>query len=248
MGARTINGNKFDMLVPTFTLPSGGIEEWSLNGARNHPFHLHVYHVQIVEEGGCGEFEEGEYYDTVAENCTLRFSLALDNAYDGRTIMHCHILEHEDQGAMGWADVLDGLPAPTFPADGDLSAPYSDKYQLGGGEPEPPTDPTAVQVESISLSTVNMGQGAKVVRASVVVQDDAGNLITGATVSGAFHGTFEETVVASEPTDANGLTTIDTSQSAKGKLEATFCVTGIDSNQQTLADFSAGDGDVCGSL
>jgi FtsP/CotA-like multicopper oxidase with cupredoxin domain len=333
MGARTINGEKFDVNVPTFTLPASGIEEWSLKGARNHPFHLHIYHVQIAESG-CGEFEEGEYYDTVAQNCTIRFDLnpATAVVYDGRTIMHCHILEHEDQGAMGWADVLGGLPPPTFPADGDILLPYSEYYALGGGGQPPAapgglvastvshnaidlswvdnssdednfeievsldgsnfsflalvdanvtsysdtglspetiyyyqvravnssgasgysniasatTDPapqgTAVEVQSITVSTVNIGQGNKIGRAEVVVQDDLGNLVSGAIVSGDFTGTIEELGAVSDPTNASGLTVIDTTGSAKGKVSVTFCVTSI--THPTLQDFA---GEVCGS-
>jgi FtsP/CotA-like multicopper oxidase with cupredoxin domain len=242
MGARTINGAKFDHDVPTFTLPASGVEEWTLKGALNHPFHLHVYHVQI--QGACGEFEDGEYYDTVAQNCKIRFDLspATSTVYDGRTTMHCHILEHEDQGAMGWADVVGGLAPPTYPADGDLPAPYSDYYPLGGGG----TPPTAVQVRSITVSTVGIGGGNKIGRAQVVVEDDQGGLVSGAVVSGEFTGTFVETVSASDPTDANGLTVIDTSGSAKGSVSVTFCVTGI--SHPTLEDFSALPGEVCDSL
>ncbi len=135
MGARTINGAKFDPNVPTFSLPAAGVEQFSLKGATNHPYHLHVYHVQI--QGACGDYENGEYYDTVAANCTLRFDLspATSTVYDGRTIMHCHILEHEDQGAMGWLDVIGGLPPPTFPNDGDLATPYAAYYALPGAQP-----------------------------------------------------------------------------------------------------------------
>ena len=116
MGARTINGSKFDKNVPTFTLDTTGVQEWKLKGARNHPFHLHIYHVQV--QGDCGDYEDGEYYDVVASNCTLRFDTGAQTSspYEGRTILHCHILEHEDQGAMGWADVIGGTPAPSYPA------------------------------------------------------------------------------------------------------------------------------------
>jgi FtsP/CotA-like multicopper oxidase with cupredoxin domain len=117
MGARTVNGSKFDAAVSTFDISADAIQEWNIKGARNHPFHLHVYHVQM--QSTCGAFEEGEYYDTLAANCLTRFDTneTTSTVYDGRTIMHCHILEHEDLGAMGWVDVQGGIPAPTLPGD-----------------------------------------------------------------------------------------------------------------------------------
>lgn len=130
MGARTVNGTRFTMDVPTYTLPAGQVQQWGLSGNTQHPFHLHVYHVQAVDCSGT--FEPGEYYDVVSQSCAVRFDLnaATSSVYEGRAIMHCHILEHEDQGAMGWLDVVGGRPPPAFPADGDLPAPYAEKYSL----------------------------------------------------------------------------------------------------------------------
>ena len=115
MGARTINGSKWDPDVPTFTIPVGAVQELTIKGATQHPYHQHVYHVQM--NGSCGAFEDGEYYDTIAGSCDVRFDLSNGaSVYDGLTVMHCHILSHEDQGAMGWMDVVGGLAPPDFPA------------------------------------------------------------------------------------------------------------------------------------
>jgi len=131
MGARTVNGGKFDHDVATLTLPANDVQEWSISGAARHPFHLHVYHMQAL---GCSGYEDGEYYDVIASNCSVRFDLssATSTPYEGRTIMHCHILEHEDQGAMGWLDVTTGsgaAPPPTFPVDS--GATFGALYPLG---------------------------------------------------------------------------------------------------------------------
>ncbi len=134
MGARTINGSKFDMYVPTFTIPTGKVQDWTIKGAGAHPFHLHVYHFQM--KGACGAFEDGEYYDTLAAGpCSTRFDLnpATSSVYDGTTIMHCHILDHEDQGAMGWADVVGGMAPPSYP-----SSTFQELYQCVSTPP--PTD------------------------------------------------------------------------------------------------------------
>ncbi len=131
MGARTVNGRQYDHHNPNFTLPADAVQEWSINGAAQHPFHLHVYHMQAF---GCGgDYEDGEFYDVIAANCSVRFdtNASTTTAYDGRTIMHCHILEHEDQGAMGWMDLVGGIGAPTFPA-ATANPPFGDYYELDG--------------------------------------------------------------------------------------------------------------------
>lgn len=154
LGARTINGSKYDHDVATFTLDPVGLQEWSLKGARNHPFHLHVYHVQI--NGNCADYEDGEYYDVVGNNCAIRFDLdkTSSSVYQGRTIMHCHILEHEDQGAMGWLDVREQagtLGPPTFPA-GYGYVEYVDPVIPGGNPPAAPDGLTALAISSSEIN------------------------------------------------------------------------------------------------
>lgn len=155
LGARTINGNKYNNEVPTFALDATGLQQWTLKGARNHPFHLHIYHVQI--NGDCADYEDGEYYDVVANNCSIRFDLNgnKSSVYEGRTIMHCHILEHEDQGAMGWLKVnknSGGLGPPVYP-----SGPgYLDYYDLGLSGGNPPAAPDNLAANAISTSQINL--------------------------------------------------------------------------------------------
>jgi FtsP/CotA-like multicopper oxidase with cupredoxin domain len=141
MGARTINGEKFDHDVPGFTFNADETQEWTLKGANMHPFHLHVYHMQMI--GDTGEYEDGEYYDTIAANSKIRFDLNAQTStvYAGPTIMHCHVLDHEDQGAMTWADVTAGLEPPGYPVNGDIGITYSLYYTFG--EPDPNSPPVA---------------------------------------------------------------------------------------------------------
>jgi FtsP/CotA-like multicopper oxidase with cupredoxin domain len=244
MGARTINGSKFDPGTPSFTLDANGVQEWSIQGAVNHPFHLHVHHLQAM--AGCGgDFEPGEYYDTIAANCAVRFDVntATGTAHAGRIVMHCHILDHEDQGAMVWMDVKGGRLAPILPA----GLGYSAYYPLSGGPqptPTPSTPPqvTSVTVGSVSVTTVNAGQGMKRGQASVVVVDNLGAPVQGATVTGDFTGTITQLGVTGPLTDASGRTTITTSGTAKGSVSLTFCVTSI--SHPNLADWN---GSVCAS-
>lgn len=128
LGARAINGTKFNHDVPNLTLAADKVQEWGVSGNTQHPFHLHVYHFQA--QNCSGDFENGEFYDTMTSACTVRFDMRASTgvAYEGKTVMHCHILEHEDQGAMGWMDVIGGLPPPTFPSDSAFT--YAAKYSL----------------------------------------------------------------------------------------------------------------------
>eukprot|EP01084_Bolivina_argentea_P155587 271137_1 len=105
MSARTINGQKFSGSSNyQFTISSGSINEWNINGAGAHPFHVHVNHFQIISGGDGGNYNEqgwvkpGDWIDTLNTNAVVRFKA---DRFGGKVILHCHILEHEDQGAMG---------------------------------------------------------------------------------------------------------------------------------------------------
>jgi FtsP/CotA-like multicopper oxidase with cupredoxin domain len=151
MGARTILGRKFEKDNPNLIKDANGVQEWSVNGATNHPFHLHIYHVQVQSD--CGPYEAGEYYDVIAGNCDLRFDMGPTQAYEGRTIFHCHILEHEDQGAMGWMQVNGGREKPIFPGD-NL---YTDLFEFGSGPPpSPPAAPTNLAATAVSTSEIDL--------------------------------------------------------------------------------------------
>lgn len=149
MGARAINGTKFDMDVPNLTHAADGVQEWTLKGATNHPFHLHEYPVQV--QSACGPYEAGEFYDTVAGNCVVRFEMGAAEAYEGRDIFHCHILEHEDQGAMGWLNVIGGRAPPVYP-----DTQFSAYYAFGGSSTNPPAAPSNLAATAISSSEIDL--------------------------------------------------------------------------------------------
>lgn len=138
VGAKQVDGHAYDEYIPIFDLLPG-VQEWSIS-ATNHPFHLHIYHQQV--QGVCdnGAFEDGEYYDTISGSCDIRFDSnpATTSAYSGRTIMHCHILEHEDNGAMGWADALAGDPPPNL----ELYPGKQVLYECDGCVPTEPIEDT----------------------------------------------------------------------------------------------------------
>jgi len=159
MGARTVGGSnysgKYEHHTPNVIQPATDVQEWTLSGNVNHPFHLHIYHVQAMESDR--DFEEGEYYDVVASQMEVRFDLnaSTSTPYEGRTIFHCHILAHEDLGAMGWLDVQGGQSAPTFPANGNLTKPYSAYYMLSGGQ-QAPAAPGNLIATAASSSAIDL--------------------------------------------------------------------------------------------
>lgn len=103
------------------------------------------------------------------------------------------------------------------------------------------TGPTSVTVGSVTVITVGAAKGLKRGQATVVVVDDLGGPVAGATVTGDFTGTFNEAGVSGPLTDATGTTLIETNGTAK-KPSVTFCVTSI--GHPTLNDW---EGAVCDS-
>lgn len=90
----------------------GTLAAFELHGADTHPFHVHMYPMQVVSKGCGSGHEMGEFYDTIVTNdadksspCLLRLQL-VDIA--GPTTVHCHIFLHAEQGALGWFNVIGG--------------------------------------------------------------------------------------------------------------------------------------------
>ncbi len=75
---------------------------------RSSPFLIPLsrYHQQVVAGCGAGHLA-GEYYDTIAAGaggpCVVRF---VTRTHAARVMLHCHVLGHEDAGAMGWIHVV----------------------------------------------------------------------------------------------------------------------------------------------
>ncbi|GGG57000.1 hypothetical protein GCM10011374_19790 [Kocuria dechangensis] len=99
----TINGQEFDPGRLDETVRAGTVEEWILTNSSpmDHPFHLHVWPMQVVEDGN-RDLAEPVWLDVV--NIPARGRVVVRVAFDdfpGRTVYHCHILDHEDLGMMG---------------------------------------------------------------------------------------------------------------------------------------------------
>ena len=102
----TIDGRKFDPARVDQTVKAGTVEEWTLanTSPMDHPLHLHVWPMQLVEENG-QPLHQPTWQDVV--NIPARGNVKVRIAFDdfaGRTVYHYHILDHEDQGMMGVID------------------------------------------------------------------------------------------------------------------------------------------------
>ena len=67
----------------------------------DHPFHLHVWPMQLIDDNGRA-VDPPTTRDVVnvpaGGQVTVRIRF---DTFPGRTVYHCHILDHEDLGMMG---------------------------------------------------------------------------------------------------------------------------------------------------
>jgi hypothetical protein len=90
----------------------------------------------------------------------------------------------------------------------------------------------------INVSTQNIGQGNKKGRADVLIVDQGGIPVEGATVNGIFSGGFDQSV-SNVSTDSSGLAVFLTTESKKGGVTFTFCVNEV--THTTITDYKASD-------
>ena len=99
----TIDGRTFDAARIDTEVADGAIEEWTIvnTSTMDHPFHLHVWPMQLVEVDGA-TIDGVDLRDVV--QVPARSSTVVRIAFEGltgKTVYHCHILDHEDNGMMG---------------------------------------------------------------------------------------------------------------------------------------------------
>ena len=103
----TIDGKEFDHRRTDQAVHAGATEEWTIRNTTpmDHPFHLHVWPMQVVEHAGV-PLREPMWRDvvTIPAGGQSVVRIAFDD-FTGRTVYHCHILDHEDAGMMGVVEV-----------------------------------------------------------------------------------------------------------------------------------------------
>ncbi|MFC9917148.1 multicopper oxidase family protein [Agromyces binzhouensis] len=99
----TIDGRTFAEGRTDLEPPAGAIEEWTIENTStmDHPFHLHVWPMQLVEVDGA-PVTGVDRRDVVPVPAGGRIVVRIAfEGITGRTVYHCHILDHEDLGMMG---------------------------------------------------------------------------------------------------------------------------------------------------
>ena len=102
-GQFTINGNSFDPNRIDTPVKFGAVEEWTIlnNSTMAHPFHLHVWPMQILQDGS-KTVSDVRYQDVVSVPAKGQVKVRVRFAdFKGTAVYHCHILDHEDLGMMG---------------------------------------------------------------------------------------------------------------------------------------------------
>ena len=106
----TVNGQEFS-LDHKRTLQLGQAEEWLVytnerSLAPSHPFHIHVNPFQVARTLPNGETEMIWRDTLLVHKGQPQRLLTRYQDYIGQYVMHCHILDHEDQGMMELIEVV----------------------------------------------------------------------------------------------------------------------------------------------
>ena len=103
----TMDGKLFDADRVDQDVPFGGVEEWTVanEGHMFHPFHLHGWPFVVMGDGeSAAPFGVPQDVVNIAPGGEVRLRIAF-HGHRGRSVYHCHILDHEDVGMMGVLEV-----------------------------------------------------------------------------------------------------------------------------------------------
>lgn len=113
-----INGRAFDHHHTDTTVRLNTVEDWEIvnTGVMDHPFHIHTNRFQVISHNG-QPMPYPIWKDTVLVPIgdTVRIRIPFQD-YAGRTVYHCHILDHEDLGMMGTLDIQPASQTETEPS------------------------------------------------------------------------------------------------------------------------------------
>ncbi|MFF3910561.1 multicopper oxidase family protein [Streptomyces sp. NPDC001848] len=102
-----INGKQFDPNRVDVRAKLNTVEEWTVVNESNeeHSFHVHTNHFQLMSINGRPHHGHG-LQDVASVPAKGRFVIRMRfKDYTGKTVLHCHILNHEDAGMMAVLDI-----------------------------------------------------------------------------------------------------------------------------------------------
>lgn len=102
-----VNGQVFDHTRIDTQVTLNTIEDWEIinTGTMTHPFHVHVNKFQVVSRNG-QPVPYAAWKDVVSVSPGERVRIRIPfKDYTGKTVYHCHVLDHEDRGMMGILDI-----------------------------------------------------------------------------------------------------------------------------------------------
>ncbi len=98
-----INGQSYNHARIDTRVQLGDTEDWELvnTGVMDHPFHLHVNPMQVISRNGRPEpYRAWRDVVLVRAGETVRVRIRFSD-FAGKSVYHCHILDHEELGMMG---------------------------------------------------------------------------------------------------------------------------------------------------
>lgn len=102
-----INGRAYEHGRTDTSVRLGDTEDWDLvnDGVMDHPFHVHINSFQVISRNGMPEpFRAWKDVVLVRPGETVRIRTRFDD-FAGRSVYHCHILDHEELGMMGILEI-----------------------------------------------------------------------------------------------------------------------------------------------
>lgn len=103
-----INGKQFDMNRVDIQAKLNTVEEWTIRNDSNeeHSFHVHTNHFQLMSINGLPHEGHG-LQDVASVPAKGEFVIRMHfKDYTGKTVLHCHILNHEDAGMMAVLEIV----------------------------------------------------------------------------------------------------------------------------------------------
>ena len=148
LGFDYVNDGSWSENTPLADIAYNQTHEWVLMSTGAHPFHIHLYHMQVVTPAVVALDTRRVNFMTLFRNpggnCTVRFRTA---DIGQRCVLHCHVLFHEDNGSMSWVNVT----GKNMPTNSVQSPQYACPASTNAALPPPPPPPPSGSCPQVLL-------------------------------------------------------------------------------------------------